>query len=266
MTKRVPHAARSANVPSELWVVTQLEGLPPARNPPVATRSPRTLKCSIVQERAEPLERPGPALGHAAVALVEHLLLGRRRLVRRPADRDERLAAEVLEADIRGQLRRPLGGQRMAAETAVLVRERADEHEPLGRDDLLEDPLAPHLDAGALHQMVVQAAGTQVECGVGGLEPTGTEPSPELLGLGPRLPDALARRLHEPGDHELSGQVGGQARERLLAALDRAVLAHDLVARGRGVEHHPQRELGLAVLLDERDRRAEMDAGATLAP
>src|SRR5262249_47741614 len=126
-----------------------LRGCPPRGIRPWPRRAHGPLSAQFVQERAEPLERPGPALGHAGVALVEHLLLGRRRLVRRPADRDERLAAEALEADIRGQLLRPLGGQRMAAETAVLVRERADEHEPLGRDDLLEDPFAPHLDAGA---------------------------------------------------------------------------------------------------------------------
>src|SRR5690606_17681777 len=96
----------------------------------------------------------------------------------------------------RSQCLRPLRRQRMATEAARLVRETAVEDQPLGRDHLAEDPLAPKFEAvGGPQAIMEDASGLEIDRGMTDRESLGSPPLQQMLALRPNLEDPPARRI-----------------------------------------------------------------------
>src|SRR5207302_11265799 len=86
---------------------------------------------------------------------------------------------------------------------ALRVREGDDADQPFRRLDLAIGELAPHVAAvGRRHAVVEDAAGTQIDLAGVHLEAFRPPPLLQALGLGPRLPHALARRVEDARDLE----------------------------------------------------------------
>src|SRR4029078_10909866 len=85
----------------------------------------------------------------------------------------------------------------------VLVGERRYEDEPLFRDDLAIDELAPHLLAVRRAEEIVEdATGLEIDLGGDHLEALRSPPLLELLCVGPCFPHAASRRIDDAGDDE----------------------------------------------------------------
>src|SRR3954463_15141007 len=97
----------------------------------------------------------------------------------------------------------PVGTPWVDGDAAFCVREGRDEDELLRRFDFAVDEATPHVRAvGRCHAIKKHAARTQVELACMNLEASRTPPLLEPIGLGPRLPYLVSRRVKYAADLE----------------------------------------------------------------
>src|ERR1700722_19932274 len=91
----------------------------------------------------------------------------------------------------------------MARRIALVVRKRGDDYQPLGRDDLAIDPLAPHL-AAVRGSLAVEkgAARAQFEFVHSRSEALRSPPVFQALRFSERFPYEVARRIEDAGDNQ----------------------------------------------------------------